>query len=280
MTSRHAAISPSRANDFRQCPLKFRYRTIDRLPEPPSLAALKGTIVHAVLEHLYDAPPLERTELRAQDLLEPQWREHIDNHPDVLELFDADQERIEWLESARPLISNYFRLENPQFLQPAVREGFVNATLPSGLAIRGIIDRVDEAPNGDLRVVDYKTGKSPNPRYQGEAIFQMRFYAAAIWYTQAKLPARTQLIYLGDGRILTYDPVPDDVTSVSREIDEIWSRIRSRIDARHFEPRPSRLCDWCHFKDICPAFNNESPAISEEGIDKLLTAQRPQTSAH
>ena len=59
--SRHAALSPSRAKDFKQCPLMFRFRTVDRLPEPPSLEALRGTLVHSVLEHLYDGPAAART---------------------------------------------------------------------------------------------------------------------------------------------------------------------------------------------------------------------------
>ncbi len=58
---RPPALSPSRAGDFQQCPLLFRYRTVDRLPEPPSAAATLGTLVHAVLERLYDLPARERT---------------------------------------------------------------------------------------------------------------------------------------------------------------------------------------------------------------------------
>lgn len=136
---------------------------------------MRGTIVHAVLEHLFDRPRHERTERAAQDLLEPTWAAHLEKAPQARELFDTEEELAEWLESARPLISSYFTLENPQNLEPSGREQFINATLPSGLAIRGIIDRVDTAANGAVRVVDYKTGKSPSPRFQDEALFQMRF---------------------------------------------------------------------------------------------------------
>ena len=55
------ALSPSRAADFKQCPLLFRFRTIDKLEGPPSPAAARGTLVHAVLEHLFDLPAAERT---------------------------------------------------------------------------------------------------------------------------------------------------------------------------------------------------------------------------
>ena len=253
--SKHAALSPSRAKDFKQCPLLFRFRVIDRLAEPPSPEALRGTLVHAVLERLFDAPALERTEATAQALLDPLWQE--------------------WLDSARVLIGNYFRMENPSFLEPAARESFVNARLPSGLAIRGIIDRVDRAPDGALRIVDYKTGKSPNPRFQEEALFQMRFYAAAVRLSRGVLPRRTQLIYLKDGRTLTYDPVPGDVAAIASELDSTWSAIEERLDSRRFEPRPSKLCDWCRFKELCPEFGGVAPDMDASGARALRTAKEP-----
>ncbi|WP_307681800.1 RecB family exonuclease [Trueperella bonasi] len=270
---RHAALSPSRASDFKNCPLKFRFRVIDKLPEPPSIEALRGTLVHSVLEHLYDVPALERTPEHAQELLDPAWAAHLEKDPEAQELFESQREIDEWLGSARPLIANYFTLENPSFLEPDARESFVNAVLPSGLAIRGIIDRIDRAPNGQIRLVDYKTGKSPSPRFQSEAIFQMRFYATALYYSEGTLPARTQLIYLKDGRVLTYDPHPDDVDALSREVESLWSGIRGRIDSQDFEPKKGPLCNWCHFQDRCPAFGNRAPQMNDIGVRQLLTAE-------
>lgn len=270
---RQAAISPSRANDYKSCPLKFRFRAIDKLPEPPSIEALRGTLVHAVLEHLYDVPALERTPEHAQNLLEPTWAAHVEKAPQSRELFESEQHLQEWLGSARTLIANYFKLENPTFLQPAAREEFVNAVLPSGLAIRGIIDRIDRAPDGQIRVVDYKTGKSPSPRFQQEAIFQMRFYSAALYHAEGVLPTRTQLIYLKDGRVLTYDPIPQDVDGLGMEIDALWSSIRSDVDAGSFAPKKGPLCNWCYFKGICPAFGNAAPEMDPQGVADLLTAE-------
>ncbi len=53
MAGLQGVLSPSRAADFMSCPLKYRFRVIDRLPERPSPAAARGTVVHAVLERLY-----------------------------------------------------------------------------------------------------------------------------------------------------------------------------------------------------------------------------------
>ena len=51
------------------------------LAEPPSPEALRGTLVHAVLERLFDAPALERTEATAQALLDPLWQERLAASP-------------------------------------------------------------------------------------------------------------------------------------------------------------------------------------------------------
>ena len=66
------SLSPSRAGDFLTCPLLYRYRVIDRLPEPPSPAAVRGTLVHSVLERLFDAAAADRTPEAARALVEPE----------------------------------------------------------------------------------------------------------------------------------------------------------------------------------------------------------------
>lgn len=102
----------------------------------------------------------------------------------------------------------------------------------------------------------------------------MRFYATALYYSENVLPARTQLLYLKDGRTLTYDPVPADVDATTAELESIWSAIRGAIDTG-FQPQTGPLCNWCHFKEICPAFGGTAPEISADGVTALLTAERP-----
>src|SRR3954467_12848018 len=88
---RRPSLSPSRAADFKTCPLLYRFRTIDRLPERKSLAAVRGTLVHAVLERLYDLPAAQRRGAAAQELREPAWAE-LRDEPGVAELFEIAQE--------------------------------------------------------------------------------------------------------------------------------------------------------------------------------------------
>src|SRR4051794_24346680 len=77
-----AALSPSRAADFMHCPLLYRFRVVDRLAEAPSAAAVRGTVVHSVLERLFDLPAVDRTVEAASALLRPQWQELLEATPE------------------------------------------------------------------------------------------------------------------------------------------------------------------------------------------------------
>src|ERR1035441_578620 len=145
---------PPRAGDFLPCPLLSRFRVIDRLPEPPSPAAARGTLVHAVLEHLFDEPAAGRTPEVARSLLAPEWDRLAAQEPELAGLFESDAERATWLDEAAGMLDSYFRLEDPRRLEPAHRELSVRTVLASGLQLRGYIDRLDVAPSGDIRIGD------------------------------------------------------------------------------------------------------------------------------
>ena len=267
---RRPALSPSRAKDFRQCPLMFRLRVVDALPEPPSAAALRGTLVHAVLEKLYDLPVPERTTQAAVALVDGQWPELRQRQREVAALFADERAEADWLGSARQLVECYFSMENPRRLEPAGRERLVETELTSGVLLRGIVDRVDVAPDGAVRVVDYKTGRSPAQRYSGEALFQLRFYGLVLWRLTGAVPKRLQILYLGDGRTLTHDPVEEELVATEAEIDELWRTIEASARAAEFAPKPGPLCPWCHFQSLCPAKGGVAPQVPGEGIDRLL----------
>ncbi|MFI7603128.1 RecB family exonuclease [Actinoplanes sp. NPDC049681] len=83
------SLSPSRAADFKTCPLLFRFRTIDRLPEQPTRDQVRGTLVHAVLERLFDLPAADRTPDAAAALVAPQWERLVEEEPGLSQLFEA-----------------------------------------------------------------------------------------------------------------------------------------------------------------------------------------------
>jgi putative RecB family exonuclease len=278
---RRPSLSPSRAADFKTCPLLYRFRTIDRLPERKSRAAVRGTLVHAVLERLYDLPQRQRTVAAAQELIGPAWEE-LRADPDVAELFseaaddDAPQESLEaWLTSAGRLVEAYFALEDPTRIQPDGREQLVEVTLPDGLLLRGYVDRLDVAPNGALRVVDYKTGSMPREAFEAKALFQMKFYALVLWRTRGVVAAQLKLLYLGDGDALTYAPDENELVRFERTLQAIWAAIERAVATGDFRANKSRLCGWCDHQALCPAFGGTPPPFPAEAAAKAGWATLP-----
>src|SRR3712207_1883174 len=102
-------------------------------------------------------------------------------------------------------------LEDPSRLEPAERELYVETLLDSKLLLRGFVDRLDVAPTGEVRVVDYKSGRSPSPHFEAKALFQMKFYALVLWRLRGTVPAMLQLMYLGNSEVLRYVPEERDL---------------------------------------------------------------------
>jgi putative RecB family exonuclease len=275
-----SALSPSRAADFMTCPLLYRFRVIDKIPEPPTTATARGTLVHAVLERLFDAPAQGRTPQAARDLIAGEWDKLTAGDTALAALVAGDGELAQFLQDATAAVDGYFTLEDPRRLQPAEREHYVETTLDSGLRLRGYIDRLDLSAAGDIRIVDYKTGRVPREAYEASALFQMKFYALVIWRTRGVIPRMLQLMYLSDGEVLRYCPDEADLRATQRKLEALWAAIEKARAAGDWRPRPSRLCDWCRHKALCPEFGGTLPPLPEARPGALpLAAPEPMPEA-
>jgi putative RecB family exonuclease len=273
------SLSPSRASDFKTCPLLYRFRCIDRLPEAPSRAATRGTLVHAVLEELFGLPAVERTLAKAHEMVPAAWRRVLTEEPEAAALFADDSDGADlagWLSSAADLLDNYFRLEDPTRLEPQAREQLVEVVI-DGLRLRGYVDRLDVSPAGDLRVIDYKTGSTPREAFEAKALFQMKFYALVLWRTRGVVPRQLRLMYLADADTLSYAPDADELTRFERTLQAIWAAIARATETGDFRPHPSKLCAWCDYQALCPAFDGTPPpfprdAVASAGEDRRTAA--------
>ena len=270
------ALSPSRASDFKQCPLLYRFRAVDKLPSPPSPAAARGTLVHAVLERLFDLPASERTPQAAESLLAPQWEALVEQEPELAEMLTSDERLTEatWFSDAQALIETWFTLEDPTRLEPSERELYVETDV-DGLVLRGYVDRLDVAPDGAMRVVDYKTGRSPSELFEGKALFQMKFYALVLWRLRGEIPRLLQLVYLGNGEVVRYSPDEHDLLSLERNLKAVWTAIERAAQTGDWRPKTSKLCDWCDYRQFCPAWGGTPPPLPENAA---LLALDPGTS--
>jgi len=246
-------LSPSAVSEYENCPQQYKYRKIDKLPEPPSLDAERGTLVHTILQDLFEIPAQDRTPEAAIDLLPSRWSAQLENKPALLEMVTNEKE---WLDRASALLSTYFTLENPTTFEATHREMHLENDFEENVYLHGYVDRLDIAPTGEVRIVDYKTGKAPKPGWEEKALFQLRVYALLYWKNTGVLPRLLQLIYLGDGKVVKSNPTMMDLESAEKTLHRVAKDIFISMEKDYWPAKASRLCDWCFFKSICPAHNS------------------------
>lgn len=248
--SNQLRLSPSRLTEFTNCPQLYKYRTIDKLPEPLSIDAERGTLIHTILHDLFESPAAERTFARAIELLPLLWKAQCESKPELAAMITSEKE---WFDRVKALLKVYFLLEKPDTFEATHRELHLESDLNEDLYLHGYVDRLDIAPTGEVRIIDYKSGKAPRPGWEEKALFQLRVYALLYWRTQRVIPKLLQLIYLGDGKLVRSVPTERDLLSTERKIFNIADDISKAMVEDKWRPNPSRLCDWCYFKPICPA---------------------------
>lgn len=246
-------LSPSRIAEFNNCPQLYKFRVIDQLPEPPSLDAERGTLVHSILHDLFALPRDSRTFENAHASLPSLWQKQQLEKPELVELITSQKE---WFDRVLALLNTYFLVEDPTRFDATFREIHLEYDLSDSIYIHGYVDRIDVATSGEVRIVDYKTGKSPRPGWEEKALFQLQVYAYLYFKNHLELPKLLQLIYLGDGRIIKKSPLESDLAKVEEALHKTAEEIIQARAQNYWPPRPSRLCDWCYFKRICPAFNS------------------------
>ena len=241
-------LSPSGASTFEQCPRRWRFRYVDRLPDPPGIPALAGSFAHRVLELLLRDEAPVRTLERAREHARDVWPEiEADDDYRALELDESEARRFRW--KAWLAIEGLWAIEDPTQVEVKATEQDVEATLGT-VPFRGIVDRLDQEPDG-LVVTDYKSGKAPRPRYAASRLTQVLLYAAAVREATGEQPVRARLLYLGQ-KIIDVTVTDSELAAAVGSLAETWEAIGSACATDSFEPRTGPLCGWCPFASRCP----------------------------
>jgi putative RecB family exonuclease len=252
------SLSPSKVSAFTDCALAFRFSVIDRLPEPPSAAATKGTLVHAALERLHLLPPADRTVDAALACLADAAVDMRDD-PEYVGLELSGDDEASFHAEAAQLVRNYFRLEDPRTVRAIGLELMLAAEV-DGLPLRGIIDRLELDGDGGLVVTDYKTGSAPSTQYERKRLSGVHIYSLLCEQLLGRRPTRVQLLYLRDPLALITQPSDRSTRGTRRTLGAVWQAVERACDREDFRPQPSRLCEWCSFRAYCPAFGGDPAA--------------------
>jgi len=272
-------LSPSRASQFKTCPKQFKYANVDKILEPTNEVQAKGTTVHQALEDLFDLPSEERTTEKLHNLFREAWTK-VRGNDEHHNLFSSIEEERDWGLEGLKLLNNYMTLEDPRSFEPVERERWVRGTIED-LNLRGILDRMDRNDNGELIIVDYKSGKAPLAKYKEPRFFALKLYALLIKEETGEMPVELKLIYLQNSTIHTLKIDNEILEQAKQEILEVWNNIKIAFQNNEFPPIKNALCDWCYYKPICPIYNPDAPDTSKlQEINDQIEDMEQQIEAY
>ena len=241
-------LSPSGAATFDQCPRRWRFRYVERMPDPPGIDALVGTFAHRVLELLMQQVPGRRTKDEARRIARTIWPE-VSCSEDYRDLELSDDEARDFRWRGWRAIEGLWELEDPVEVDVTATEEHLSVVL-NGVPFRGVVDRLEREPDG-LVVSDYKSGRAPGIRYAQERLQQVLLYAAAVGEQAGEVPVRARLLYLGQ-KIVSTATSPAEIEGAVGQLSSTWNAIVEACDIDDFEARPGPLCNYCAYAEHCP----------------------------
>jgi putative RecB family exonuclease len=259
-----SSLSPSRVSSFTSCPMQFRFSSVQRLPEPPGVATTRGSIVHRALELLFVRPAAERTPSALTADLGAALDEYS-THPDYIGLQLDEKAAATFRRDCDKLIARYFDMEDPTSIRDIGLEVRMAAKVGS-LELRGIIDRLELDDDGELVVTDYKTGRAPSGNFEQKSLAGVHFYSFLCEAVLGKRPARIRLMYLSSGETIETVPSAQSVRFIDTRTAAVWKAVERACTTGDFRPNQSRLCDWCSFRQWCPAFDGDPDLAETEAV--------------
>jgi len=236
-------LSYSSINTYETCPAKYRFQYEDGLPSAPSPALSFGDSLHQALHRFHSRPvPVAPSLDELHEILDAVW---------VSDGFRDVSEEQTYLAHGRQVLAQYHRENADSYRIPAALE-FRFQIEVEGVAVSGVIDRMDRIPGGGYEIIDYKTNRRLPPQSRIDEDLQLSIYAMAAREVWGIEPERLTLYYLLPGQRMS-------TTRSAKDLDELRRRIATvaqRIEAAKFEPRQNPLCDWCNFQASCPLYRH------------------------
>ncbi len=239
MPQRLVKVSPAKLGTWQDCPKRYRMAYVDR-PAPPKGPAWAhnsfGSSVHTALKQWFSLARHERRPEAAQALVDRNWVG--DGYRDAAQ---AGQHR----DRAGAMVARYVADLDPDF--DPLRVEWTVSVRHDPAALEGRIDRVDDR-DGELVVVDYKTGRRPPGDDGARGVLALAVYAAAVARWLRRPCLKVELHHLPTGEVVSHEYTPE---TLERQLDRAADLTTELRDARDYPARPGALCEWCDFLRVC-----------------------------
>lgn len=267
-------ISYSSLNDYETCPLKFKYRNIEKLEEPENVERIFGSLVHDSLEYMFSPNPLYPTQDEIIDYFNKNFETKKQKNGE-LKLDDALRN------DGILILKNFYKKNTPWNYNVVDLESRFEVMIDDPLSnepcvLTGVIDRLDKLDENTYEIIDYKTGKKLPSQDNVDRDLQMSIYNLGLinrWPHLKEKNIKLSLYYVKHGEKLTTSRQPKELEETKNKIINLIREIKNREKKGDFPATPSVLCNWCGFRQICPMWRHlykKASAPTEEEMQKIL----------
>ena len=242
------SLSATAAEDYLQCPLKYKFAHLMRIPPGPQPALTFGNLMHQSVRHYF--------ELRGQGLpsVEEMERFYLSGWRSAG--FDDDYQEESYKKAGIEQLRGFVEAHNGATIDTAKVRTEQQFSLDFGdLKLEGRIDQVNEIElkgHSQHELIDYKTGR-PRTAKDADQSLQLSLYAMAARELYGSIPARLSFYNLTDNRAVSTVRTEEKLRESLDQLREVAREIRGGS----FEAKPGFLCRWCNFISICPAHEQE-----------------------
>ncbi len=238
-------VSYSQLETFSQCPLKYKYRYVLRLPTPPSHILSFGQTIHRALRDFH-REDLFKSQTNLDRLLE------LYQHHWLPEGYESKEHQQKRFEEGEEILKEYFKKQKELLNSPVqLEKKFTLKVGPTTLI--GSIDRVDKLPTCGFEIIDYKTGNVKEQKYVDKDA-QLSIYALGAKEALGIVPKSLALYFVEENKKVSTTRSPEQLAKKREEIAEQIEEIKKSS----FEPKISMLCQWCPYQTLCPAYKRDS----------------------
>lgn len=261
-------LSHSSISMYQECPQKYKFKYIDKIPEKPKHFFSFGSSVHEALEYFYGVTALPAPTLKeVLQYLKDHWKS---------EGYKDETQEAQYFDDGKVILTAFYKKHIESYHIPFFVEYNFNLEV-DGVPVTGKVDRIDKLPDGRIAILDYKTGKAiPEGRVLGDA--QLTMYQMACEELLGAKVARLTFYHLPSLKELTIERHSQD------QVDVLRRRVVTTAESimkEAFAPKPDeKKCFWCDYKPICPIFKHQYSALaSAPRVEVSANPPRPVHAA-